>query len=357
MNILKKLSSDVVMDNRMKAFLVSFFFLEFGHAFMDLLFFSQLSRDFGIYHLTLFPFISALTASTIGYFIEPKIEKAFFKPKEGKDKEIDNEEHNHGMHKHHSDAQGVLKLIGIGFIAFIILFTLSGFYTLETGEGAILTGYLGGKSVITESGFHYRFAGITDLDRYDIRNNIFKQNINLVSTKDGKIVNAEILMPFRVDDLEKFAINSVNPEEQLTSLTQNRLIKEIQGTEVNNLQEKSALIESNIKEELSEISSSLGIQIKYVKIIISEPLDVINARSSSEKERIGAETELLKVETLKESNRIKIETIKGLSSAELKYLSELALYESLKDKDVIYVVPYGTQPIIQNGKENNNNQG
>jgi len=356
---LKELTSErsfqARLDNRMKAFLASFIFLEFGHALIDLLIFSHISPDYSLSQLILFPLFSALVAASVGYIVEPVIERVFFTKKQAGQKSI-----------------SIIWLFALGFTFFFVMYFLAGFYTIKTGEGAVVTEYNGQKDVITESGFHYRLAGVTNIERFDIRDNILDKKLTSISTNDGKIVNVEIVMPYRIKDLSKFAVTTVNPIDQLTALIQSSITKEIQGSSIDNLNVRSREIEDNTKTQVSQIAESLGIEVKDLKITISEPNDVLSARSQAEANLIAAKSQadtttraaqsqadankilaegkIAEAESLRNATQIQLDAIRGLSADELDYLLKTRLYDSLKgNNNAVYVVPSQT-PVLVQGK-------
>lgn len=65
---------------------------------------------------------------------------------------------------------GLVKLIVVVVIIAAVVWVI-GSYRIDTGQGAILTQTDGKKVAVTDTGWHWRLRGLTDVEIYSVVNN------------------------------------------------------------------------------------------------------------------------------------------------------------------------------------------
>lgn len=202
---------------------------------------------------------------------------------------------------------GLAYIIIGGFIVLLGLWLASGFYTVQPGEKAAVRIFGRYQGPPIDTGLHWLFPspiGSRDIVTVDeirrlevgVRSTIPVPEESLMITGDQNIVDAQLLVQYRIDDLELYLFRVVDPdgitikdvaETSLRQVVGQRAIDDVLTIEKEAVQEDTKL---KIQELLDLYET--GIEVTEVKLLnVSPPAQVQDAfddvvRAREDKERI-----------------------------------------------------------------------
>ena len=303
-------------------FLIAFIFADYLHSAFDLVWFGD--RNYSLWQFLLFPLISAIISTMGAIVLKRKIVDRYLPRLKANIK------------------VNTFKLLGIFTLLILVFFMIAGLYKVETTDAFVLTELSGKKVIMDDVGWHYRLQGLTSLEKYNLRNNILDFpnpetafNDVKVVTKDNKVVEFNSILYYKINDLNKWGIQTNNAHEQLR-LTMGLTITEIIKTsDFNDLISSKSTLSYDVINKMSNITRNLGISIYDLKIRIIESQEVISAKSEAEKLKIISEAKIKEAENLKQATDLQRIALKDLDPKILEYLSNLELYKTLQISSVL----------------------
>jgi len=241
------------------------------------------------------------------------------------------------------------KQIKKGFtllIILIVVFTiLSGFYVVKTSENVVLTKFTGKKVIIKGVGIHYSF--LSTRDSIDLREQILTfpgkerfEDSDTILTKDKIPIRISGILNYKITDSEIWALKIKNPDEQLFYKLNSIIIQTIKQKDYLEITTNREKIEQEIFDEINQQGIE-KISFKFIKT--SDSLDVINAKSKAESDKI--KTRSLIEQSISEAQSYKIlqDSLKDFTYEQLEYLKTKMLSDS---GSVKWVISDGGQVIV-----------
>ena len=194
-------------------------------------------------------------------------------------------------------------------VAILFFWGLSGFYTVEQEERAVVMRF--GKYVRDEnSGLHYHLpypienvikeattrVRVIRIGGDDNANGNTKLGEGWALTGDENIVNLELNVQWKIDDLKKFVFNVRDKQQTIYDATQSAVREVISKRKLASiLTSERADIEKETKQLLQQMldSYNIGVNILVVQMLkIDPPLQVIDAFRDVQTARVDKESEI-----------------------------------------------------------------
>lgn len=307
-------------------FLIAFLFADYLHSAFDLIWFGD--KEYALWQFLLYPFISAVLSTVGAIALKRKVLDRF----------LPNLKSNINVN--------TFKLLSVFSIFIVIFFLIAGLYRVESTDSFVLTEISGDKVIVDDVGWHYRLQGLTELDRYNLRNNFMTYPTDKfpsakLITADDKVINIGGTLYYKINDLNKWGIINQEADKQLASLLTSSIDKNIRVLNFDEINVKRLEISEGIVKELKEVEDRLGIEVIDFKLKeVKESEEVILAKSSAEAIKITSEAKIQEAENLRLAIQIQQKALHELSPQELQYLSQLELYKVLSEKtNAMVVVP------------------
>jgi modulator of FtsH protease HflC len=107
----------------------------------------------------------------------------------------------------------VIKTVIIAILAVLVIVVLSGFYTLEEGQQAIVLQF--GRPVgetVTEAGLHVKLPFVQEVRRFEKRLLVWDGDPNQIPTKGREFIWVDTTARWRIADAKKFLENVASEE-------------------------------------------------------------------------------------------------------------------------------------------------
>jgi modulator of FtsH protease HflK len=213
--------------------------------------------------------------------------------------------------------KGRLKYILVGIVAFILLiFAWSSVYKVNPGEIAVVRTF-GKESGQHEQGLHFRVPLVQDVDIVNLeavrrievgfRGNRSEETESLMLTGDENIVDARMIVQYRVKDPSLFLFELRNPEAVLRNTAEVALRGVVGRTTVLKLlTDGKAQVQSETRDLLKELMNRYqsGLEITEVKLQAVNPPEQVKeafhdvVRAQEEKQKLINEAQAYEAEVV-----------------------------------------------------------
>lgn len=190
-------------------------------------------------------------------------------------------------------------LIGLLLVVVFGVYGLSGFYTVDTKERAVVLEFGAFKEIKTE-GLNWNAPLITKVFKVNVTAENQYPARGLMLTKNESIVDLAITVQYNVSDVRAFVLNVRDPDVTLKNATDSALRHVVGSTELDQvLSEGRAKIAAEVKQRLQSYLDSYASGINVININMQEARapeevrpyfdEVIRAKEDQEKVKSEAE--------------------------------------------------------------------
>lgn len=234
------------------------------------------------------------------------------------------------------------------FVIMLFLWVVfSGFYTVSTGENAVVSSFGGIKQIQDDSGLHYKFLSHSEI--FDMRRQVLEYpNLGTrdevaslfgeeeLMTLDRKPIKHTSSLYWEISNLSKFAIQSKDTESKLFYELSSLVTKKITTNNYDEIMENRDRLEKEIIEEFSDFEKDYGVKVLDFQFMrITDAIEIINAKAESDAEKIKAEAKLEYAKTEAQAIQEKYDSIEDKD-----FILELEKMDVLRERtgDVVWVV-------------------
>src|SRR5438067_2263658 len=256
-------------------------------------------------------------------------------------------------------ASGIVKFIGLAFIAILMLiFVFSSFTTIKTGHVGVLTLYGEVTGQVLDAGFHF-INPLKSVHEISIQTSEVKEQANVPSS-EGLVMGLDTSLIFHLDEAHAAAIiKDVTPpyEDTLVEPNLRSAIRSVTANHTANALYSSAReqVADQIKAELEGQLGPRGIVVEKVLLRdIQLPLALkqsIEAKQQAEQESLAMSFRLQKEKQEADRKRIEAEGIRDLSRTVASGISpELLTWKGIEATEKLSDSPNSKIVIIGNSK-------
>jgi prohibitin 1 len=256
-------------------------------------------------------------------------------------------------------ASGLVKFIGLAFIAILMLiFLFSSFTTIKTGHVGVLTLYGEVTGQVLDAGFHF-INPLKSVHEISIQTSEVKEQANVPSS-EGLVMGLDTSLIFHLDEAHAAAIiKDVTPpyEDTLVEPNLRSAIRSVTANHTANALYSSAReqVAEQIKAELEGQLAPRGIVIEKVLLRdIQLPLALkqsIEAKQQAEQESLAMSFRLQKEKQEADRKRIEAEGIRDFSRTVASGISpELLTWKGIETTEKLSSSPNAKIVIIGNSK-------
>ncbi|MGC6404697.1 MAG: FtsH protease activity modulator HflK [Candidatus Comchoanobacterales bacterium] len=253
-----------------------------------------------------------------------------------------------GMSKHTN-----ILFIGL-LVAVLVIFVLSGFYTVKPGEKALVLRFGAYTGTAIDPGLNWRIPGVDEVrivetminERYDIGK---EEAAEPMITKDENIIEIRAFVLYRKAEPYKYLFAGVNPEKSVEQAAMSAM-REVSGSNTLKqlLNDDMASINEKIKSRLESILMTYDLGIEIVSFSVEETrisaevkasyIDVMKSRE--QKETLKNEGMRQKEKTIEEAkgkaNAIRIDADKKAISIRQGAQAQVQKFKKLFESDGDY---------------------
>ncbi|MGL4673799.1 MAG: FtsH protease activity modulator HflK [Wohlfahrtiimonas sp.] len=250
------------------------------------------------------------------------------------------------------------KLVGVGAVAAVVLWMLSGIYIVDTGNNAVVL-FLGKEQAVTGPGMHWRFPSPVGEHRIINVENRFSATIGgrqeaMMLTKDEAIVDIRVEVQYEIDraDPANYWFASTNPDQTLRDVVESAVRERVGQTSLDAiLTSGRAQLMAEVKLLAQQVLNDykIGLNITNVNLVDAQApkpvqaafTDAIKAREDEQRMMNQAETYVTDV-----LGRLDGEVERELANAEGYKQSVIAKAEGEADRFTLLNKSYAQAPSI-----------
>jgi len=222
-------------------------------------------------------------------------------------------------------------------IALIIAIIGSGFYRVTSNENVILTTISGNK--IVKDSYGIKFSLLSSRETINIQNQIMKfpkeysNNGYEIITSDEKPLLINSFLEYKIKEVSKWGIENKDSEQKLLILFASEVKNSIQKLSYEYVRNNLDVLEEDIKKEMLKSEKIYGLEIINVNLQISDTIQVKQAKSEAESQKINSES-------LKDSYRSESEALKTKYSSldDKEFIKYMEFIKAIKEGSVEVIV-------------------